>query len=47
VRGAGYLRDREKINSAMGLGWQVFELGTGQVTAENVQMIIDAIRAKC
>ena len=43
VRGAGYLRDREKINAAQSMGWRVFELGTGQVTAANLEMVIDAI----
>ena len=43
VRGTGYLRDREKINAATALGWRVFELGTGQVTVDNVQAIIGAI----
>jgi len=43
VRGAGYLRDREKINAAQMLGWQVFELGTGQVTVDNVQAIINHV----
>lgn len=41
VRGGGYLRDREKINAATALGWRVFELGTGQVTVDNVQAIVD------
>jgi very-short-patch-repair endonuclease len=45
VRGAGYLRDREKINMATELGWRVFELGTGQVTVDNVQRIIEVIDA--
>lgn len=45
VRGAGYLRDREKVNAATALGWRVFELGTGQVTVANVQRIIEAIDA--
>ena len=43
VRGAGYLRDREKINTAQMLGWRVFELGTGQVTVDNVQAIINHV----
>lgn len=43
VRGTGYLRDREKVNAATALGWRVFELGTGQVTVDNVQAIIGAI----
>lgn len=43
VRGAGYLRDREKINKAQLLGWKVFELGTGQVTVDNVQAIINHV----
>lgn len=43
VRGAGYLRDREKVNAATAMGWRVFELGTGQVTPDNVQQIIEAI----
>lgn len=43
VRGTGYLRDREKINAATALGWRVFELGTGQVTPDNVQQIIRVI----
>ena len=43
VRGAGYLRDREKINAAQMLGWRVFELGTGQVTPDNVQAIINHV----
>jgi len=43
VRGAGYLRDREKINAAQMLGWKVFELGTGQVTTDNVQAIINHV----
>lgn len=41
-RPAGYLADREKINAATALGWRVFELGTGQVTPENVEAIIVA-----
>lgn len=45
VRGVGYLRDREKINMATELGWRVFELGTGQVTVDNVQRIIEVIDA--
>ena len=45
VRGAGYLRDREKMNAAQAAGWRVFELGTGQVTVNNVQRIIEAIDA--
>lgn len=45
VRGAGYLRDREKINAATELGWRVFELGTGQVTVDAVQRIIEVIDA--
>jgi very-short-patch-repair endonuclease len=45
VRGTGYLRDREKINAAQALGWKVFELGTGQVTLDNVQLIIEVIDA--
>ena len=43
IRGAGYLRDREKINTAQMLGWRVFELGTGQVTVDNVQAIINHV----
>lgn len=43
VRGAGYLRDREKVNAAQLLGWRVVELGTGQVNAENLEPIINAI----
>ena len=42
-RGAGYLRDREKVNAAQMLGWKVFELGTGQVTPANVQAIIEHV----
>lgn len=42
-RGAGYLRDREKVNMAQMLGWKVFELGTGQVTPANVQAIINHV----
>ena len=42
-RGAGYLRDREKVNAAQMLGWKVFELGTGQVTVDNVQAIINHV----
>jgi very-short-patch-repair endonuclease len=45
VRGAGYLRDREKVNTATLAGWRVFELGTGQVTPDAVQRIIEAIDA--
>lgn len=45
VRGAGYLRDREKINAAQLLGWRVIELGTGQVTAANIEPIIEAIKS--
>lgn len=44
TRGRGYLADREKVNAATALGWRVFELGTGQVTAQAVQEIIDCIR---
>jgi very-short-patch-repair endonuclease len=44
VRGAGYLRDREKVNAAQMLGWRVFELGTGQVTVDNVERIIRHIQ---
>jgi len=43
IRGAGYLRDREKVNTAQMLGWKVFELGTGQVTPANVQAIINHV----
>jgi hypothetical protein len=43
VRGAGYLRDREQINAAQLLGWMVFELGTGQITVDNVQAIINHV----
>lgn len=42
-RGAGYLRDREKVNMAQMFGWKVFELGTGQVTVDNVQAIIEHV----
>jgi hypothetical protein len=45
VRGAGYLRDREKINAAQLLGWKVIELGTGQVTAANLEPIIEAMKS--
>lgn len=45
VRGAGYLRDREKVNAAQAAGWRVFELGTGQVTPDAVQQIIEVIDA--
>jgi very-short-patch-repair endonuclease len=45
VRGSGYLRDREKVNTATLAGWRVFELGTGQVTPEAVQKIIEVINA--
>lgn len=45
MRGAGYLRDREKVNAAQAAGWRVFELGTGQVTVDNVQRIIEVIDA--
>lgn len=41
VRGTGYLNDREKVNAATALGWRVFELGTGQVTPDNVQAIVE------
>lgn len=44
VRGVGYLRDREKVNAATLDGWKVFELGTGQVTAETVERIIKHIQ---
>jgi very-short-patch-repair endonuclease len=44
VRGAGYLRDREKVNAAQIMGWRVFEIGTGAVTAANLEPIIDAIK---
>lgn len=44
VRGAGYLRDREKVNAATLAGWRVFELGTGQVTVDNVERIIRHIQ---
>jgi len=43
VRGDGYLRDRDKVNAATSLGWRVFELGTGRVTLDNVQQVIDTI----
>ena len=43
VRGAGYLRDREKINAAQLMGWRVFELGTGAATVANLEPIIEAI----
>ena len=43
VRGDGYLRDRDKVNAATALGWRVFELGTGKVTPDNVQQVIDAV----
>lgn len=46
TRGAGYLRDREKINEAQLAGWHVFELGTGQVSAATVRQIIDFIRSQ-
>lgn len=41
TRARGYLADREKINAATADGWRVFELGTGQVTPEHVQTIVD------
>lgn len=41
TRGRGYLDDREKVNAATALGWRVFELGTGQVTPDNVQAIVE------
>lgn len=41
TRARGYLADREKINAATALGWRVYELGTGQVTPDNVQAIVD------
>jgi very-short-patch-repair endonuclease len=44
VRGAGFLRDREKINAAQLMGWRVIELGTGQVTAANLEPIIAAMK---
>ena len=47
VRGAGYLRDREKMNAAQAAGWRVFELGTGQVTAGNLLQIIETINSIC
>lgn len=42
-RSAGYLQDREKVNAAQMLGWKVFEFGTGQVTVDNVQAIINHV----
>ena len=43
-RGRGYLNDLDKLNAAQASGWRVFQLGTGQVTIERVQAIIDTIR---
>lgn len=45
VRGRGYLKDREKINTAQALGWRVFELGTGQVTVDFVRQILETARS--
>ena len=33
--------DLDKLNAAQAAGWRVFQLGTGQVTIERLQTIID------
>jgi len=39
-RGAGYLEDIEKLNTATMAGWRVVRLGTGQVDIEHVELIV-------
>lgn len=43
VRPLGFRKDVEKYNAAQLLGWRVFRLTTGQVTAEHIEPIINAI----
>ena len=44
VRGGGFLRDREKMNQAQLDGWIVIELGTGQITAANLEPLIERMK---
>jgi hypothetical protein len=44
--GAGYLRDLEKINSALEMGWVVFQLGTGMVTLDRLSEIAQFMRVR-
>lgn len=44
VRGVGFLRDREKMNAAQLDGIIVIELGTGQVTEDNLKPLIERMK---
>ena len=45
-KGAGQIDDMRKYNTARIEGYQVFTLGTGMITVDDVQPIIDHIRRK-
>lgn len=47
VRGGGFMRDRQKINAALLLGWRVFEFTPDMVTSgEARKTIVYAIRGE-
>jgi len=44
-RGAGYIRDMEKLNLAASLGWRVFQFTPQQVQRmEHVPIILEALK---
>ena len=45
TRGMGYNNDAEKLNTSQVLGWRLFHLSVNMMTINNVQPIIDLIRA--
>lgn len=46
TRGAGYIADCRKYNAAVALGYRVFRLATGMITAQDIESIIDCIRIR-
>ena len=44
VRGAGFMRDRDKMFQAQLDGWIVRELCTGQITAANLEPLIERMK---
>ena len=44
VRGGGFLRDRDKMFQAQVDGWIVRELCTGQITAANLEPLIERMK---
>lgn len=46
TRGAGFLKDMEKYNTATLMGWQVYRCTPGTLLSKGLPLVVSAINAK-